>query len=216
MNTKEKQNFHVILASSDNFFNLWVERFVGPSWYMTFVLGHLDEDDAGRYWQELLKRNHKLILSMQLPELRDVFRVCGGSIFLMNALLMELYRERNVGVVCSDVEKFSVVLQEQRKLLQALKPVKTFEEIGSPKWQATELVKMMELLTSHGGVVDYGNMCSRYGEAMVNSMIEYNLMHVRPTATMAFDVPWHDLPIVIPESPAAHVAMVKVLSTRKA
>ena len=56
MNTKEKQNFHVVLAGSDSFFNLWVEWFVGPSRYMTFVLGHLDEKESERYWEELLKK----------------------------------------------------------------------------------------------------------------------------------------------------------------
>lgn len=211
MNTKEKQNFHVVLSSSDSFFNLWVEWFDGPSRYTTFVLGHL----AVRYWEELLKRNHKLILGMQLPEFHNVFRVCGGSIFFMNALLMELYRERTVGVVRKNVENFSMVLQEQRKLIRALDPIKTFEEIGPPKWQRDELLKMIKLLTSHRGIIDYSHLWSNFGEAIVNSVIEYNLMHIRPTATMAFDAPWHDMPIITPELPAAKVAMIRVLSTMK-
>ena len=46
MNTKEKQNFNIVLASSNSFFNLWVEQFIGPSRYTTFVLGHLDEKES--------------------------------------------------------------------------------------------------------------------------------------------------------------------------
>ena len=49
----------------------------------------------------------------------------------------------------------------------------------------------------------------------MNSVIEYNLMHVRPTATKVFDVLWHDMSIITPESPAAKVAMIRVLSTMK-
>ena len=83
-------------------------------------------------------------MGMQLPEFHNIFRVCGGSILLMNALLIELYRERTVGVVRKDVENFSMVLQELRKLIRALDPIKTFEEIGPPKWQRDELLKMIE------------------------------------------------------------------------
>ena len=54
MNTKEKQNFHIVLASSNSFFNLWVKGFISPSRHMVFVLGHLDENESERYWEELL------------------------------------------------------------------------------------------------------------------------------------------------------------------
>ena len=30
-NTKEQKNFHVVLISSENFFDQWVEQFVGPT-----------------------------------------------------------------------------------------------------------------------------------------------------------------------------------------
>ena len=130
----------------------------------------------------------------------------------MNALLMELYRERNVGVICKDLGSFSGANEVNR----ALKPARIFKEIDSPNWQANDLLKIMEMLISSRGTVDYSNMCSQFGEAIINSMIEYNLMHVRPTATMAFDIPWHGMPIITPELPAAKVALTRVLSTKKA
>ena len=49
LHTKKKRQFQVILSSSDSFFNLWVERFVGPSRYTTYVLGHLDKSEAEEY-----------------------------------------------------------------------------------------------------------------------------------------------------------------------
>ena len=35
LHTKEKRHFHVIMASSDSFFNLWIERYIGSSRYNT-------------------------------------------------------------------------------------------------------------------------------------------------------------------------------------
>lgn len=72
---------------------------------------------------------------------------------------------------------------------------------------------MKVIVNSDDGLVDYESMCSKLGKAAINLIIEYNLMHVQPTAMMCFDVPWHDLPIVTAESPAAKVAMEKVLGT---
>jgi len=114
MTTKQKQNFHVLLASSDSFFNLWVERFVGPSRYSTFVLGHLDRNKSEIYQNQLLKENQRLIAEVEIPEFEKVFSVCGCSILLMNSFLMEVYRERNGGVISKNVKNFSLVLQEQK------------------------------------------------------------------------------------------------------
>lgn len=49
LHTKEKGHFHVLLVSSDSFFNLWVEKFVGPTRYNTYILGHLDREEAEMY-----------------------------------------------------------------------------------------------------------------------------------------------------------------------
>ena len=38
LHTKEKGHFHVVMASSDSFFTLWLEKFVGSSRYSTYVL----------------------------------------------------------------------------------------------------------------------------------------------------------------------------------
>ena len=53
LHTKEKQQFHVIMASLDSFFNLWVEKFIGSSRYTTYVLGHLNHDEAKEYWESM-------------------------------------------------------------------------------------------------------------------------------------------------------------------
>ena len=79
----EKHHFHVIMASSDSFYNLWVERFIGSSRYNTYVLGHLDEEDARRYWEMKVSDKHQLLkkYGLDAPIFENVFTVCGGSRF---------------------------------------------------------------------------------------------------------------------------------------
>lgn len=45
MHTKEKKQFHVIIATSDSF-SLWTEKFIGSSRYNMCMLGHLDKADS--------------------------------------------------------------------------------------------------------------------------------------------------------------------------
>lgn len=211
MHTKEKRHFHVVLASSDSFFNLWVERFIGPSRYSTYVLGHLDPTEAKRYWQGLLSDNEKLLQNMATPKFDDVFSVCGGSMFLMNVFMKEWCEEKGSGMIGSDVKKFSMVLQEQRRLMSALSQARNFEEIDPPKWTRANLIGIMEMVCHNKGIVDYETLCSKFGKETINSVIEYNVMHLRPTCTLSFDVEAHEEPIVTPESPASKAAMERIL-----
>lgn len=68
------------------------------------------------------------------------------------------------------------------------------------------MLEVMKVLISSGGIVDYRSMCSQFGKAIINSMIKYNIMRIRPTATITFDLPWH---IITHELPAAEVAMTQ-------
>ena len=90
----------------------------------------------------------------------------------------------------------------------ALYPSKNFK---LPKWTGRVLQEIMEMLTSQDGIVDYQFMCSKFRKEVINSIIEYNLMHLRPTCTLLFDVPLHESPIVTAKSQAGKVAMEKVM-----
>ena len=58
----------------------------------------------------------------------------------------------------------------------------------------------------------YDDICEKLGVPVVNSMIEYNIIHLRLTSSLSDDVPIHNSPIITPESPASLVAMRKLLS----
>ena len=86
MHTKEKRHFHIIMASSDSFFNLWLEKFIGSSRYNTYVLGHLNKAESSKYWEAKIASDSHLLKqrSFKPPKFEDVFSACGGCIFLMN------------------------------------------------------------------------------------------------------------------------------------
>ena len=103
-----------------------------------------------------------------------------------------------------------MVLQEQRRLMMALHSPEKFE---SSKWTKEDLLDVMELLTKdESDFLYYNKLCEKFDKEKVDSMIKHNLMHLRPTSSLSFDVPSHNTPIVTAESQAARVAMKKILS----
>ena len=205
MHTKEKRHFHVIMASSDSFFNLWLEKYIGSSRYNTYVLGHLSKDESLRYWQAKVANSLHLLKERNLkpPKFEDVFSACGGCIFLMNLYWEEYCEEGGIGLISKDPSNFSMVLQERRKLYAAFEPTRL---------PGNDPPKMMELLvTSEFGTVKYKTVCKQFGKSVVHSMIEYNLLHMRPTSWLSFDIPSHNEPLVTTETPAALLAMKSIL-----
>ena len=122
--------------------------------------------------------------------------------FLMDKYFDEYYNEPVNGTVHMDYRNFHVVLQEQNKLMAALPVV----------CRNTLLDLMYGLTNSSTGIIDYNNTCRIYGKDIIHSMVGHKLVHVRPTSRLAYDVPSHSSPAITAESPAALVAMKKVLA----
>jgi len=71
------------------------------------------------------------------------------------------------------------------------------------------LIRVMKKLTnSQKGFVMYDSLCEEFGK----TMIQHNLIYLRPTSCLSFDIPPHENPIITAESPAALVAMKQLLS----
>lgn len=214
LHTKEKQQFHVLMASSDSFFNRWVEKYIGSSRYVTYVLGHLDRNEAKKYWEMILLSEYEGFLkkaNLALPKYDDVYSVCGGSMFLMDRFIREYCEQKGGGLIGSDPNNFSMVIQEQRRLMRALSPVKTFQENDPPKWCRNELINLMKMMIDESGIINYDTVCEKLGISVINSLIEYNIVHLRPTSSLSYDVPMHDTPVITAESPASFAAMKKLL-----
>ena len=106
-------------------------------------------------------------------------------------------------------------MQEKRRILTALNipdEVNSLEEDEHPKWTRQNLIELMQDLTATStGVLDYNVVCFKFGQGVIKSMIKHNVIHLRTTSRLAYDVPNHADPIITAESPAAFVAMKKVL-----
>ena len=219
LHTKEKRHFHVLMASSDSFFNLWVEKFIVSSRYNTYVLGHLNKNDARKYWKNKVLVNNADALKeygLDPPKFEDVYGVCGGSMLLISSFLEEYCEEKGKGLIGDNPCNFSMVLQEQRKLCASFEPFKTLEENYPPKWTKAHLIKVMQmLLDSEVGVIQYNSACQAIGRDILHSMIEYNLIHMRPTFRLSYDIPEHRKPVITAESPAALMAMKLILKEEK-
>ena len=56
LNTKEQRRFHVLLASSDSFFHIWISKLIGSTRYEAIVIGDLDKEHARAFWKQKVKQ----------------------------------------------------------------------------------------------------------------------------------------------------------------
>jgi len=93
-------------------------------------------------------------------------------------------------------------------------PFKLSEEMDEPKWMKDALIHIMTMLTENDddkGLLTYQFLCREMGNKVIQSLIEYNIIHLRPSSVLAFDVPQHKYPVISAESPATRVAMQEIL-----
>jgi len=210
MNTKEANRFHSLLISSDSFFHLWVSNFIGPSRFVNYVIGDLTKKDAEIFWRErLLPLSHRVSISF---DFEDVFKVCGGNMFLMKTFFWEnVVRNGTV-----QPGNFFMITQERAKLSKALFPEETNDTL---LWTRDQFFSIMEkLVNSKMGFLNYNDVCKEVGKAVVDSLIYYSLLHLRPTRSLTNDLPDHkeDTPVVTAETPCALIAMRQLVQERNA
>ena len=82
------------------------------------------------------------------------------------------------------------------RLTAAFMPVQRYEEMEEPKWTKDSLIDVLKKLSENEkGLLSYKYLCDIVGKSTVNSLIEYNILYLRPTSRLAFDVPFHANPI---------------------
>lgn len=75
--------------------------------------------------------------------------------------------------------------------------LKTLEENEAPKWTKADSIKVMEkMVSSELGMIEYNCTCKLVGQEVMNSMIEYNLIHMRPISWLSFDFPINERAII--------------------
>ena len=67
------------------------------------------------------------------------------------------------------------------------------------------------LVDSELDMADYNSVCQSIGREIVIFMIEYNLIHMRPTSSLSFDILMHRRHFITAELPATLMAMQMIL-----
>lgn len=237
MNTKQNHRFHVILGSSDSFFHLWVEKFVGASRFQSYVIGDLPKAEAERFWQErIIKQLEWRREDLPPPDFQDAYGVCGGNMFFLENYHSEYIEMRgemapeNFSFIGAEKTQLRNALSrsadEKSNLLTALysnlmdriyetngKSISHPDRLDSI-WTQVQLVTVMKKLTgSKSGFLIYDDLCKEIGKEVIDAMIDHNLLHLRPTKRFSYDLPDspYDEPIVTAETPASLVAMRHIL-----
>ena len=211
--TKEQEKFHVLLCSSDSFMHNWLSNYVGNDRFNTYAIGHLTKEEAKNFWDDrVVVRQCKIDLKFD-----DVYEFTGGNMFLMKRVYMDYI----IGGIQPNESFF--VQQATSKLTKALCPENPFikDPLKSPpKWKEEELVTVMKkLVNSKGGYVYYNDLRKEVRQVGLESMIEYNIIHLRPY----FKLFCHDLDpvpdrpevIITAESQVGLVAMKQLLEGLK-
>ena len=213
--TKQSHQFHIVLASSDSFFHLWVTKFVGSSRFKSYVIGDLSRDDSKKFWEEkiVVKLNSP---DIEKPSFESAYSVCGGNMFLLS----NYFNDYLLANGKFEPKSFFLVRQERTRLVRAiwknLGQIETSTSHDSkPEWSKDQLYQMMELLVnSPDGFLEYENLCLTMTDKVVDSFIHYNLLHLRPSKEFAWDIPNAptERAIVTAETPSAIEAMRQLLN----
>ena len=202
MCTKQVDHFDIVLASSNSFYHRWLTNFIGADQFRTFVIGNLTKDDAKKYWEEhaLKQHHHKSFLGT--PSFEDAYFACGGNIHSLDKYAAKYYITKGELVP----ENFHFVIQQRAKLDRALLA-------ESAEWNKTTLLKVMaELIESEKGFLLYNKLCKEFGERVIDSIIKANILHLRPTGTLSYDLDnAPDEAIVTADSPSCALAMKLIL-----
>lgn len=186
----------MILASSDSFFHIWITKLIGSTRYEAYVIGDLEKEDARVFWQQKLKRfelelANENMLVPQWPDFDTVYSICGGNMFLLGKAMKYWAIECSTPPV--DWYEFPYVDQEILKLTKASLPsddLASYEYGKSgPVWNSEDLNYVMtELINSPLGAVSYQMLCREKGRSVIESLIEHNVLHLRPINRGSYDI----------------------------
>ncbi len=211
-NTKQEHRFHVVLGTSDSFYNLWIEEFVGPTRFKSYVVGNLSLEEAENFWKDRLLS--RIVQNQKLPPplFEDAYQACGGNIYLLEQYYSEYYLSKGDLTPIS----FSVVRAERALLVRALRKGDLEQYVTGEEnlWTKSDFLTIIgQLVSANGNFLVYDELCDQFGEKTVKSLIQSNILHLRPTKKHAYDIPNHpDNAIVTAETPSSLLAMKKILT----
>ena len=209
-NTKQISRFHVVLASSDSFFHLWINEYIGDAFFQSYVIGDLTKEEAKSYWEDRVVSQVSLSPGVTAPTFEEAYDICGGNLYFLRNYFEESKISQEAGYRFTP-DHFQFVRNHRSRLHRALYPQK--DALPPQLWTKEEFIDLMRALTSNGKpYLVYDDLCLQKGKQLVDSFIANNILHLRPGREFAYDLDVEQgTPIVTAESPAAHFAMRALL-----
>ena len=211
--TKEHRKFHVTLCSSDSFIPNWLANFIGNDRFNAIVIGHLSKEEAEKFYDTQLASNG--FHGRNVLHFNELYAVCGGSMFLLH----EMYQDYIVGGI-HPTESF-YIYQARMRLFKSLAPENFFfhDPLKSkPRWKKEHSTYIFQkLVESEGGYIYFEDVCQEIDEEIIESLIEYNIIHLRPYfSSFCKDLipcPKLHKAIIIAESPVSLYAMKELVTS---
>ncbi|CAI2179359.1 1653_t:CDS:2 [Funneliformis geosporum] len=183
VNTKEKGRFHVVLTSSDSFFFDWIENLLLIPHATPYVVGDLSKEEAKEYFEKQVLPRYELE-----GKFDRVRRITGTRMLIIDRYVKE-YQNYDGKFEHSD---FSIYESEYDKLKRGLYPknLRYSDKHNPPLWKDYDLIKTMEAIVKaeDQGYILEDDLIKAIGFEQVESLVEYNFLHRRPTMRFANDI----------------------------
>ena len=125
----------------------------------------------------------------QWPEFETVYSICGGNMFLLSKALDYWVVESPTPPV--DWYQFPYVEQELSKLIKAEHPSHDLAMCAAgksvPFWKTEDLYSVMRKVIK-SGAVSYQTLCKQKGRHVIDSLLEHNIIHLRPIKHGSYDM----------------------------
>ncbi|OAV90366.1 hypothetical protein PTTG_28360 [Puccinia triticina 1-1 BBBD Race 1] len=179
--SKQDEKMHVILTSSDSFFESWLRQYINPAHFETITLGDLPIQEAHTYFLEMVEK-HRYLQEEDKSILRSInfdipFKMTGGRMHFIDKYISQVSRYGYF----DEPARFEPV----RNAYNAMEGNFT----GHPKtYGAQEALKVSKLLIQSPGYISYSKTIALFNVNIVEEMIERNLLHYRPASGFSRDL----------------------------
>ncbi|OAV93885.1 hypothetical protein PTTG_27130 [Puccinia triticina 1-1 BBBD Race 1] len=207
----KEAKMQVVFTSSDSFFKSWLKKHVNNAHFETLVVGDLPYMEAKDYFLHKVK-NHPYLTKTNKDRLESVdfqipFRITGGRMFFIKKYI-------------NHVHVFGYF--ENPMEFPPTQLAYTFMEddlLGKAKTYTGETaLEVCKLLVDSPGYVDYRKLSEELGNAVVEEMIQQNILHFRPASAFSRDLyppPSRSSVVTAQSKPALCAMEVLVKESRK-
>ncbi|KAG7674720.1 hypothetical protein KSW81_006147 [Nannochloris sp. 'desiccata'] len=205
---KQEKKAHVILLTSESFMVSWLQRGNGETVFEVIVLGDLPEEEAERFvrggkmedgngeeefWPGWISKYPKL--EMNDDDWKEVFEACGGSMFTLSRCVNSAGRIKSI--LIQPAKKVRDIIRNGPKAL--VPPIGA----GPALWTADHYKAVVPLIveSEHHAVPKKKAAAALEGppkvpmpegvdaDQILHSMVEWNVLNMRPYFELAKDVP---------------------------